>query len=78
MTIFVCDCGRTKTDQPYNSANKHKWICGACRQTELGSVGIEMPISQQDGGGSRRVSLQSAGPSNRGRQQNKKASVVKR
>ena len=35
MTIFVCLCGKTKTDQPYNSANRHKWVCPTCVSTEL-------------------------------------------
>jgi hypothetical protein len=35
MTIFVCICGKTKTDQPYNSANRHKWVCHTCVSTEL-------------------------------------------
>ena len=35
MTIFVCLCGKTKTGQPYNSANRHKWVCPQCRETEL-------------------------------------------
>lgn len=38
MTIFVCLCGNSKTDQPYSSANRHKWICPLCRSQEYNQL----------------------------------------
>jgi hypothetical protein len=42
MTIFVCLCGNTKTDQPYNSANRNKWICPQCVNQEYSGPRGEM------------------------------------